>query len=455
MTQCVFAVPVGRYWLVHAPLHGLSALVNTPALRGMIHTRATVTDALLTQLSDAVLSEPPQRPEPESGPVAPQFVGLIPTRTCNLQCIYCGFAGNQVPPERMPPAMAVAAVDWAAARAERLGRPTVEVHFFGGEPFAAGDLVDLAVHRVHQAAAQRGLRPHLEVATNGCFPAERARFVGDYFDAVVLSFDGPQKVHDRHRPAAPGRGSFKQVVRTARCLADSQTELCFRVCVAEDNVRSLEAIAHWFCDTFSPSVVNFEALKPTPKSDRAGLRPADPYEFAICCIRASWVVRAHGCKPVYAAAQATAPRISFCPVGNDTLIVSPDGRLSSCYLLPEEWRQRGLDLDVGWLDCTGTVHVDPQAIQRLRRLATEKPRCERCFCRWTCAGGCHVSHSYPGCSDTYTPFCIQTRIITACWLLEGLGHETLVRELLPQRSALELIALRRSDRLEDWEAHDG
>lgn len=148
---------------------------------------------------------------------------------------------------------------------------------------------------------------------------------------------------------------------------------------------------------------------------------------------------------VYASVLTEAPRHSFCPVGKDTLIVSPDRRVSSYYLPQQAWQKRGLDLDVGWLSADGTMQIDIEAIDRLRRMVTEKPRCERCFCRWTCAGGCHVNHSYPGCSLEYNDFCIQTRIITVCSLLKELDFEQIVDELLKNRAAMEVLALQLSD----------
>jgi radical SAM protein with 4Fe4S-binding SPASM domain len=147
-----------------------------------------------------------------------------------------------------------------------------------------------------------------------------------------------------------------------------------------------------------------------------------------------------GVRAVYSAAQVERARISFCPVGTDALIVSPDGRASACYLMPEDWQARGLDMDVGWVHENGMVVVDQAALTRARMLPLQKPRCESCFCQWTCAGGCHVNQTYPGCSDQYTPFCIQTRLVTACVLLHDLGCDDLVDKLLSDRRAMEMVA---------------
>ena len=333
--------------------------------------------------------------------------------------------------------------------AARSGRSTLDVHFFGGEPFSAPDVVDVAVHRTRAVAAEKGLLPNLEVATNGVYSEARARWVGDYFDTVVLSFDGFRAVQDRHRSAAGGRGSFDQVAGTARVLSASPADLCLRVCVARDNVEQLAETVRWFSEEFRPSSIDFETLQPTPESERAGLTPPDPYTFAAQFRKARRAACEHGVEPVYAAAVTTQPRISFCPVGNDALILHPDGRVSACYLLERDWQARGLDLNLGWLGAGGDMELPEEDVHRVRQLAADKPRCENCYCRWSCAGGCHVNHSFPGCVPAYDDFCIQTRLITACSLLDGLGLESMADELALDQAEMRRLALRPSDRLED------
>jgi uncharacterized protein len=406
----------------------------------------------LARLYEAVSAAPALTPSFSRELPSPPFLGLVPTRGCNLNCVYCGFGSRQADGRSMSADLAVAAVDWMAERVRELGQDVLEVHFFGGEPFCAPEVVDVAVHRSRAVAALRGLTTRFEVATNGILSRAQTRFVGDYFDTVVLSLDGPREMHDRHRPARSGAGSFETASRVAGDLSRSSTELCLRVCVTRDSVCQLEEIARTFCDAFQPSAINFETLKPTPESDAAGLAPPDPYDFSRHFFRASRVAHARGTKPVYAAASVDTPRFTFCPVGQDTLIVSPDGRVSSCYLLREEWQARGLDLDVGRCDVLDGMQLDADALVRLRRLVSEKPRCGRCFCRWTCAGGCHVNHSRPGCGWDYDDFCVQTRIVTGALLLTEIGWEALASRLTESHSAMADLALRPSDSICDWEA---
>jgi uncharacterized protein len=348
-------------------------------------------------------------------------------------------------------ALAAAAVDWWVDCSESLGRSDVEVHFFGGEPMVAADVVEVVVHRVRHQAAKRRLAPRLEIATNGLFDEGEAQFLGDHFDAVVLSLDGSAPVQDLHRPLRGGQGSFSAVTRTARILSDSPTRLCIRMCVTQQSLARLAEDTAWVCESFLPDSIAIETLRPTSESEAAGLTPPPAFEFVRQYAQAARIIDAKGVRPVYATAATSALRLSFCPVGNDTLIVSPDGRVSACYLLRGDWERRGMNLDVGTCS-SGGMAIDEGANQAIRRLVCDKARCRRCFCRWTCAGGCHVNHTFPGCATSYDDLCRMTRLITACELLEEMGCRPAVDGLLASEVAMMALSDRRSDLLEDVDA---
>lgn len=435
----LFAIPIRDQWLIHAPLHRLSALVNRAALERL---RCGDVDRHpdLQAIHSALLREPEDVPTPLSGDIAPLFMGFITTRACNIACAYCDFGGPTAKKIEMDPKVAVSAIDWMADRLVAAGRRRFHVHLFGGEPFHSPDSVDLIVHRVRYVCAQRGLEPWFEVSTNGVFNESLATFIGHYFDSAVLSFDGPPEFHDRNRAGFEGRPTYEIVARSARRLSELPVELCLRACITQDSVTQMEQITRWMCREFKPAMINHEPLTENELTRRAGLTAPDPYDFAVHWMRSFRAAREHGIKVVYSAAESERPRISSCPVGTDTLIVSPDGRASACYMLPQDWQAHGMNMDVARVGAGGSMTVDYAALNRVRHLVTEKPRCEKCFCQWTCAGGCHVTHSYTNCSVDYNDFCLQTRIVSACLVLEKMGAADRVDALLRDRPAMERLA---------------
>jgi uncharacterized protein len=453
MKSKIFAVPVLDRWLLYAPLHDLSALVNAAAIKRLCRGGADL-PADLHLLREKLLVEM-QGPQPLSGDIAPEFLGFITTRACNIGCIYCDFGGPTAKKVDIDPEVVVSAIDWMADRLVASGRRRFQVHLFGGEPFHAPQMVDLIVHRTRAVCAARGLTPWFEVSTNGVFNEARARFVADYIDGVVLSFDGPPEFHNKNRPGFGGQPTYDIVYRTAKRLSKSSLELCLRSCITADSVSHMEEITEWMLREFQPALITHEPLTENELTRNAGLRAPDPYQFAVHWMNSYRLARKKGIKLVYSATENDRPRLSSCPVGTDTIIVSPNGRASACYLLPEEWQKHDMNMDVGWVRPGGKTDFDELAVHEVRNLITDKPRCEKCFCQWDCAGGCHVSHSYKNCETAYNAFCLQTRLITASLLLERLGAADYADRLLKDRAAMERLAVHPWDCIElETEFHE-
>jgi uncharacterized protein len=367
-----------------------------------------------------------------------------------MACAYCTFL-DAPPAPPMTLDTARAAVDAYLELTGRAGATRGEIHFFGGEPLHAPDVVAFVVGHARRAAAERGLALHLEISTNGLCSAARAAWLGDHLDAVVLSLDGPAEIHDQNRPLADGDGSFEVVFRTARILSEAAADLVIRSCITDASLERLEDWAETIARELGPSIVCFERLTPSARSEAAGLRPPDPWAFSRAFVRAARRLRDRGIEVVTSTTDLGAMRLSCCPVGEDALIVTPDGHVNACYLLEERWRDRGLDLRLGELDAaSGTLRLDRLQVARVRALAvTHAPRCEGCLCRPHCAGGCHVDHRPSSIDDGYDDLCISTRLITIAELLERIGRSDLADEWLEDRAALAESALQPSDLLEE------
>ncbi len=446
MPSRVFAVPVLEKWLLHAPLHQITGVVNEAVIEELRSGQAADPDGELAGLWEELSSDPPEEPKPLTGDIAPDFLGIIPTRGCNIGCVYCNFGGPTAEMIHMDPAIAVASIDWMADKLVEDNRETFRIHFFGGEPFVSGEIIDIVVHRARYVAAQRGLRASFDASTNGIFSESRAQFIGDYFDSVLLSFDGFEQFHDRNRPAYNNKPTFEVVSRTAKRLSVLPVNLCLRVCITHESVTEMANMTRWMLEEFQPAVINFETLTPGDLGKKAGLFPPDPYEFTRQCMESFRIAKEMGIRAVYSAAELDQNRISFCPVGTDTPIVGIDGKASACYLLEEDWQNRGLDMTFAQVGKSG-VQINADALDKIRQLPMQKPRCEGCFCQWSCAGGCHINHSYPGCQEDYDDFCLQTRLITACLLLNEIGCQDMAEELLGDPAAMKEFAQRPWDTL--------
>jgi uncharacterized protein len=451
-SDSVYAVPLFDQWLLHAPLHSVTALCSEALLIGLQRSLLAVSDGRPGALLEALRRAPAPAPATRTGPIHPDFMGIIPTRGCNFACRYCAFGAAEDDLTIMDSAMALGAVEWLADNVRARGGDSLSVDFFGGEPMVAPELVESVVRRTRALAAEYGLRPALELATNGCFDEARCRFVGENIDNVILSFDGPPDVQNFHRPLRSGASSFDIVAGNATLLAASRCNLSIRICVTEATVERLDRDAAWFARTFKPQSLNFEPLRATLESEAAGLRPPNPWAFARAVHRAGRAADAGGIGSVYASALVNRVRRVFCPVGRDVPIVCPDGSVHGCYLQERDWQAQGMDLRMGRADPDGTLSLDPASVEQLRRLTDLPESCRSCFCRWHCAGGCHVSMHRSRRKEGPDDFCVQTRILCACRLLDRLGRRDLADRMAEDRPAQEKLVCRQSDALRAWPA---
>jgi len=326
------------------------------------------------------------------------------------------------------------------------------IHFFGGEPFYAAEVVDFVVNYAAVQTAAANITLHFEVITNGLYSAARCQWIADHFNTVILSLDGPADIQNRHRPGVNGQNLDDVVVRSGKILSAGAADLILRACVTSDTAHRLPEIARWIGREFQPRAVCFESLTPTQLAESAGLHPPDPRQFARHFHAAARILEPYGIDTILSTADISASRVTFCPVGQDALIVAPDGLINACYLLERDWQQKGLEMRLGRMNAgESRFELEAGALQRVRQLtARPKPLCDNCLCRYHCAGGCHVNHNTALPAGNYGDLCAQTRLVTTAALISQLEHPELVTAWLADEAAAAVSAYQPTDRLEDW-----
>lgn len=452
----VFVLPILDKYFLYAPLHHLSAVVNRRALvqlkQGLLQNHMTAANGvrpLLKQLALVDITPPTELTGPLNKPL---FLGIIPTRGCNMACRYCDFSVPGGDIAMMPLNLARSAVEAYFNLLLENDERFAEIHFFGGEPFYASELVHFVVNYAEMRAADLEITLHFEAITNGLFNQGQCQWIADHFHTIILSLDGPAEIQNLHRPAINGRHVYEIVSQNAKSLSDSAVDLILRVCVTDESVHHMPEIARWFSKEFQPRAVCFESLTPSPLADSARLSPPDPWAFARQFNMSASILERYGIDTILSTADISANRVSFCPVGQDALIVSPDGVVNACYLLERDWQRQGLDLHLGCIkNGEPFFKLDPDAIDLVRQLNVhQKPLCENCFCRYHCAGGCHVNHNTARPSGEFDDLCLQTRLVTITHLLKQLNQHQLINDWFENQVAQTCTVRQTSDRLFDW-----
>jgi uncharacterized protein len=446
----IYAIPIAERWLLFSPHAMTSAMVNRAAVDALViaaENNAVHIPEKLRSLWNELTATSTSPCSPDS---AMEKLVIIPTRSCNMRCVYCDFGSSTAHPATLDPALACRLIDYAAENLSSKSQAMLRTHFFGGEPLVARQCVETAVHYSRMMCARKGLTPWFEITTNGFFDPTAVPFIGDYINSAVISLDGDELRHDTNRQRADGSGTYSIIADNIRQLSRFPVEINLRACITNISVDVMNDIASHFFSEFKFDSLCFEMMTPSQSSYDAGLAPPDPYRFAAGFLKAESLASHYDGSLVHATSELIGPRSTSCPVGRNTLMLTPDGMLTACYLDIERWTNRGIDPVIGYVDPVAGPVIEQRQIEAIASLLSSKRRCARCFCRYTCAGGCHIDQTPPGCSLEYDDRCRATRMITAGRLLHDLEGAAATECFADNPQAMRAVAENPDDRLAAW-----
>lgn len=437
-TEDLFAIPILDQFLLYAPLSKYARVLSKGELENLrqaLESKGNHTNPFSAQILSYLQTHNfTADPIPQGRLSRPFFLGLITTRGCNMGCRYCDFSSVPKSSPSMAVELARSVIEAYLDLLSQTNQTFGEVQFFGGEPFFKNHIVEFTVGYARYAAQKRGIELRFEVTTNGMFSPKRCAWVADNLDAVVLSLDGMAQIQNLHRPQVSGAGSFEIVFQNAKILSEGNCDLIIRACVTEQSVSQLTNIASWFAENLIPSAVCFEPLTACELSNRHGLLPPSPLTFAVEYLKAEELLAQFGIPTMTSGTDIDRLQSSFCPVGKDAILVSPEGKLNACYLLEAAWEREGLDLCFGGiLPGSSSFQINMEKLSAIRSLAAHPhPLCADCFCKYHCAGGCHVNHRAVRETNIQDRVCIQTRLITIGKLLKRLRKYELYQHWLKE-----------------------
>lgn len=185
---------------------------------------------------------------------------LLVTTACNLACSGCFAAGGDYGLGRshMTREVVDGTLSYLARQAQQLhetdgfrGSSNLGLHFFGGEPFIAFDVMHYAVEKATQAARDlsrrvgRTIPTDFFVTTNGTLMTpERIDFLRDHGFTVMLSLDGPD--HDDRRSYVSGKGSLRKALETFHQLRSAGINTRLNTVVLDKDVADYRKTLDWF-----------------------------------------------------------------------------------------------------------------------------------------------------------------------------------------------------------------
>jgi len=322
----------------------------------------------------------------------PPELSLGITDDCNLRCIYCyASAGEVGKNSEMSCEMINLVIDNYFSYIQDFDIPNGEIPICfmgGGEPTCNFDLLKYSVDVIRKKATLMGLIPRFTLATNGCYGTDIREFLKENFSAISLSFDGPEKIQNTHRPLADGGGSFDIVNETAKYFYGNNVSFAFRATVSNWSVHYLKEVIDFFAENYPNKSLGLEPLN---KYGRAiannQIGPPDKKVFAKEIIKAYKYAEDKPINLINAGlGNFNVLRSVFCSaVGAQSWTVKTNGEIYCCTRdnMPDLFKFGRFDLE------KGQVFIDEEKKKRIAEYNVfNYNECKNCFCKYHCAGDC-------------------------------------------------------------------
>jgi uncharacterized protein len=208
------------------------------------------------------------------------------TRSCNMACTYCidGEAYAQkdcLGSANMSEDVALRGVDYLLEHSSDQTNP-LTISFYGGEPLLRFSLLKKVVEYSNTHAKEKSKHIGFSVTTNGTLlTPDIAKFLINNDVQMLISLDGPKKIHNRYRHYKKGGETFEVVIialEMVRNLDPEYFDRFVRCSVVVTPGSDLEELKAYFDSLHVNVIVNFvdtyglDKAKLGPTQEVAGLQ---------------------------------------------------------------------------------------------------------------------------------------------------------------------------------------
>lgn len=352
------------------------------------------------------------------------------TERCNLRCSYCYLSPGA---QDMSLATGKAALEATFRSASARGYRQVKLKYAGGEPLLGfSKVVDLH-HYARALAGQHDVELDGVVLSNGTqLNVLMVREMQALGLRLMISLDGLQPWHDRHRQHANGRGCFAEVLQAIDLALDHDLVPEISVTVSDATVAGLPDLVAWLLERDLPFGFNYYR-EPACSAGKSDLRLTEQ-TMIDSMLRAFDVIeqnlpRRSLLTSLVDHANLAAAHSYPCQAGRHYLVFDTQGRIARC--------QMEIDQAV---DATGVA--DPLTLVQHETSSFGNPpfeakqACSDCSWKYWCAGGCPLAAwRATGHFVSRSPYCrIYQALFPAALRLDGLRvlRNVMVQNAHPQ-----------------------
>ena len=347
-------------------------------------------------------------PGPDEDEMSPEGRGpvikalcLHAAHDCNMRCVYCfadtgGFDGKR---SLMPLETGKRAIDFLLGQSG--ARKNLEIDFFGGEPLMNFGVVKSLVLYGREREKEYGKHIRFTLTTNGLLlDDDKASFINEHMDNVILSVDGRPEVNDRMRKTQRGEGTYSHIIgKLKNFVAARKTN--------ENNGGSplyyVRGTYTALNKDFSEDVrhlasLGFEniSIEPavTTSDERWALAEADlPELYAEYDRLAELVLESEASgKPIsffhfkidLEQGPCVYKRVSGCGAGAAYAAVTPEGDIYPCHQFAGD-----PSFKLGNVHNSAFENKLARVFEKAHIFAKEE--CQGCWAKYYCSGGCHAA----------------------------------------------------------------
>ena len=392
----IYTLAYDDHYIVYRPLLRLAFAANA----ALVNWIATMEDTVPTPCNDhesacyrflervGFFQPDPAPPEPDESmaPWRPTCAVLCLTNQCNLRCVYCYASAGEQKPRTLSPAMGKNVIDAVCSNAIQADAASFSISFHGGgEPTLASDVL----RELAQYANASPLPVNLSLTTNGCWSHAASDWMLDTFQEFTISCDGLPAVQNRQRPQVSRKGSFRRVMTTIHALDRAGSRYGVRLTATDQSIAHLAESIEFLCRETQCRVFQVEPSFSQGRADRnqAVLSRFDPFIEAF--LDAYDIAASHGRHLYYSGARPWLITSMFCQSPYASVVVTPDGDLSTCFEVIDPAHPLYQTFFMGNLSTDSPVIRDHSARHRLLAdIENHRQQCRHCFCYWHCAGDC-------------------------------------------------------------------
>lgn len=341
---------------------------------------------------------------------------ILPNYICNFSCSYCfsakGRSNKSLKKEHLK-----AALDFFID-SKRITSDRLAISYLGGgEPTLSWDVVEYGLEYGDMLARRHGITLMTTIVTNGSRITDRmVEAFNKYNVRSRVSFEILETIQNRQR------GMYKNVVEGIDKLSQGKNPPMVRSMITPDNVRLMPEMIEELHRRFPRvSVALFDPITSNATFNDVETTRAFYDRYYDCFLQARKIADKYGIKLMCAPLRNLDMVVERYCTGEFCL--TPEGTITICHQISSPNEANYNDCVYAHVDSSNRLVVDNNKFHQLisKNTVYTNPKCEKCFIKWNCGGGCMMQNSQYS-SEILGVICDFTRRFSKTLLLERLGE---------------------------------